>query len=387
MKSSSLLCAGLLACCSVIGQVYGSVLADKTDYALECSFPQQGLKASIDVHCQHLDNAKCPAGVGVCFRDREAGKQLEGILVRWTAGSTAEGAIDTLQQNGTSYHFLVDEDGNILELVNPDKHVAFSAGKCTFRSFSGITDFNQKTIQIGIVTPGYTYREDIAAKLRAEKTQYQIVHIDGAPRDWTSWAQTESFGLEQQNDLGFVEYTRVQLDKAAYLVKALEEKYNISDYNVAFASDLYRTGYTFGDPGPLFTPHFADFGLITSLRKLKLKSEEYKNLTESDCKEILVAYGYRFTKNEDLWRAFNCRYYNANIKNLTELSETTKLNIALLVAHCLDDKHHYDKYFVDNLVQLAKTNKNLAAFCDAEGVDFKCIEGAPSSSSGSSSSN
>jgi hypothetical protein len=42
------------------------------------------------------------------------------VVLHHTGGSSVEGAVSTLRQRGLSYHYIIDKDGTITELVNPE---------------------------------------------------------------------------------------------------------------------------------------------------------------------------------------------------------------------------------------------------------------------------
>lgn len=45
-------------------------------------------------------------------------RTIDSIIMHFTAGSTVEGAVDTLKKRRLSYHFIIDKDGTIYQLVN-----------------------------------------------------------------------------------------------------------------------------------------------------------------------------------------------------------------------------------------------------------------------------
>jgi N-acetylmuramoyl-L-alanine amidase len=77
------------------------------------------------------------------------------IVLHYTGMESAEAAIARLRDPDAkvSAHYLVDEDGNILRLVDEDKR-AWHAGRSHWR---GITDINSASIGIEIVNPGHEF--------------------------------------------------------------------------------------------------------------------------------------------------------------------------------------------------------------------------------------
>ena len=77
------------------------------------------------------------------------------IVLHYTGMETAQAAIDRLRdpEAKVSAHYLVDEDGTILRMVDEDRR-AWHAGRSHWR---GITDVNSASIGIEIVNPGHEF--------------------------------------------------------------------------------------------------------------------------------------------------------------------------------------------------------------------------------------
>lgn len=54
-------------------------------------------------------------------------KQFGTVVLHWTGGSSAQGAISTLRSRGLSYHAIIERSGNVIQCVPYDK-VAYHAG-------------------------------------------------------------------------------------------------------------------------------------------------------------------------------------------------------------------------------------------------------------------
>jgi N-acetylmuramoyl-L-alanine amidase len=87
------------------------------------------------------------------FSERQLPVSL--IVLHYTGMQDARSAIERLRDSeaGVSAHYLVDEDGRILRLVDEDKR-AWHAGKAYWR---GITDVNSASIGIEMVNPGHEF--------------------------------------------------------------------------------------------------------------------------------------------------------------------------------------------------------------------------------------
>jgi N-acetylmuramoyl-L-alanine amidase len=77
------------------------------------------------------------------------------LVLHYTGMESAQAAIDRLRdpEAKVSAHYLVDEDGRILRLVD-ERHRAWHAGRSHWR---GITDVNSASIGIEIVNPGHEF--------------------------------------------------------------------------------------------------------------------------------------------------------------------------------------------------------------------------------------
>ena len=77
------------------------------------------------------------------------------IVLHYTGMPDAEGALNRLTSpdSRVSAHYLVKEDGEVIQLVDEEKR-AWHAGKSYWR---GITDVNSASVGIEIVNPGHEF--------------------------------------------------------------------------------------------------------------------------------------------------------------------------------------------------------------------------------------
>jgi N-acetylmuramoyl-L-alanine amidase len=77
------------------------------------------------------------------------------IVLHYTGMESAQAAIERLRDPAAkvSAHYLVDEDGSILRLVDEDKR-AWHAGRSHWR---GVTDVNSASVGIEIANPGHEF--------------------------------------------------------------------------------------------------------------------------------------------------------------------------------------------------------------------------------------
>lgn len=83
--------------------------------------------------------------------------EVDVVVFHYTGGSTLQGALDTLLINGFSYHYIIDKDGRVVNLV-PEEMRAHHAG-CRDRQNPdrGVCKpgFNSRSIGISFVNRGY----------------------------------------------------------------------------------------------------------------------------------------------------------------------------------------------------------------------------------------
>lgn len=84
--------------------------------------------------------------------DRKLTK-INTIVIHWTGGNTLSGAVNTLYKRGVGYHFLIDNDGTIVQgnkITDRARHAGSSYGP------NG-KDVNSYSIGISLVAKGYDF--------------------------------------------------------------------------------------------------------------------------------------------------------------------------------------------------------------------------------------
>jgi N-acetylmuramoyl-L-alanine amidase len=130
-----------------------------------------------------------------CHDERRDGRAPDILLLHYTGMASADAACDRLvsADSGVSCHYVVLEDGTILQMV-PEARRAWHAG---VSSWEGETDVNSRSIGIEIVNPGHEfgYRDfpglqiaavtalgrDICAR-RGIQPERVLAHSDVAPQ-------------------------------------------------------------------------------------------------------------------------------------------------------------------------------------------------------------
>ncbi len=97
-----------------------------------------------------MDMTRCPSPN---YDERQLPVSM--IVLHYTGMVDAQSAIDRLRSPdaGVSAHYLVKEDGEVMQLVDEEKR-AWHAGRSYWR---GITDVNSASVGIEIVNPGHEF--------------------------------------------------------------------------------------------------------------------------------------------------------------------------------------------------------------------------------------
>jgi N-acetylmuramoyl-L-alanine amidase len=161
------------------------------------------------------------------------------IVMHYTAGHNASGAIQTLTRRGSraSAHVVVAKDGEIIQLV-PFNVKAWHAGPSSYKGYNGL---NSHSIGIEIVNIGWVRKlssghyEDWAGNILSEAELGEMV----VAKHPTVGSGTYYWPV----------YTREQLDAVEKLTKELIREYDIRD--IVSHEEIDTRGWK-TDPGPAF---------------------------------------------------------------------------------------------------------------------------------------
>lgn len=156
------------------------------------------------------------------------------LIMHYTAGTTAEGAVSWFQNPDAkaSAHLVIDRNGAIIQMV-PFNRRAWHAGKSKWGNLDGM---NQYSIGIELVNAG---------KLRKKSSG-----------EWINWSNkvipdedvTLATHKGELSEAGWHEYTEAQIETAAKVGTLLHSAYNFTDI---LGHDDVSPGRKV-DPGPLF---------------------------------------------------------------------------------------------------------------------------------------
>lgn len=167
------------------------------------------------------------------------------IAIHYTVTDDLRGAVNALNSQTLSYHFLIDPDGKVHQTRRPDLH-AGHAGRSNWKQSSGVengSSLNRAAVSISFVNRGFFARHvngfffDQNAHGNqigdsypaADVTRTTSAYDPGAPRNWHK-------------------YTDAQIAAARRLIPALRDAYNLTE--LVGHDDIAIDGKS--DPGPLF---------------------------------------------------------------------------------------------------------------------------------------
>lgn len=197
----------------------------------------------------------CTTRTAINFGERAAHLPIDMLVLHYTGMETGEAAVEWLcnAQSGVSCHYLVHEDGAILQMV-PEALRAWHAGAS---SWQGERDTNSRSIGIEIVNPGHeggypdfpdaqigaviALCEDILSR-HAIPARNVLGHSDVAPGRKAD--PGEKFPWDRLHRHGVGHWVEPVGDRTTYLVPGqnAEEVAGLKALLVAYGYDLEITG-------------------------------------------------------------------------------------------------------------------------------------------------
>ncbi len=214
-----------------------------------------------------------------CFTQSNEKRNIKFIVLHHIQGNSLDNALDQLYENKVSCHYLIDDNGNVFELI-AEKDIAFHAGKSYWQGIDGLNKF--------------------------------------------------SIGIELiSSDPFSIGFNMPQMTACSELCRYLSKKYQITPRNIVGHSDIAYNADTLmldrkQDPSHLFDWKFLANNEVSIFPKISLNPNDDKIMFyPSDCsadifkiKNRLRIFGYRinnFNNHYDeemqiLARVFNRRF-------------------------------------------------------------------------------
>ena len=214
--------------------------------------------------------------------------QIKFIIFHYTGMKKESDAINKLTkiQSEVSCHYLIKNDGEIIELV-PDLYVAWHAGKSSWKSFEFL---NKNSIGIEISNPGHAYKykkfskKQISSLLRLSKfliKKYRISHknilghSDIAPLRKKDPGEKFPWKYLYQNKVGFWH----SLKKKELIKNRLV---NISKRDkILFFNNLFKIGYSKKIPKNIKKSRY--FKIITEAFQRRFRQDLVDGNIDREC--------------------------------------------------------------------------------------------------------
>lgn len=285
---------------------------------------------------RHLDNRDCKNGV--TFRPWEEAFRLakkstaitangnrdfiKFIVWHYTAGSSVDSTYGAYNDAGVSAHYTISNNGEIYLSVEPDRYIAFHAGRS---AFGGYENLNLYSIGIEHVNPGNR-------EASVNFSQYGFgtpKQLEGDQRWWYS-------------------FSAEQFESGCELTRYLQDKYKIPGWNVVTHADIAIGRKS--DIGPLwnYKEAFKSYGVGHWYDENHQIQNPY-GFSAKDYFDMLRAIGYTSEDEKQLVKAYKMHYVCSDISD--ELTEETKVAI---LKHVISLKDYLSygkkyKYFEDKM--------------------------------------
>lgn len=205
-------------------------------------------------------------------------QRIRYIVIHYTHADD-ETSLEILTERGVSSHYLITtkKKDPIYQLVD-EEHRAWHAGES---SYDGRHSINDSSIGIEISHIGY---DEIKAKSNGKRSKddLNIVSYDA-----------------------YYPYDSVQIDKLAYLIKNIIEKYDIHPKNIIGHSDIAPSRKK--DPGVkfpwkwLYDTHNIGLWYNDDDLSFFMTNNYYEEASITDIKDEFIKYGYNSMPTNDIW--------------------------------------------------------------------------------------
>jgi len=167
---------------------------------------------------------------------------VDTIVIHYTAGSTVQSALAALSAAGLSYHYIIDKDGIIYQLVEEDESAQHAGCYRNGKKLVGCTEgYNSRSIGISLVNLGW------------DTKNRNVQCTDIAGQCWDVYTDNQMKSLAKL----LVDIQERQIQKRNNL--------NLNETTIIYHSDIYSGKQ---DPGPAFDKT----ELLTLVQALKQKT-------------------------------------------------------------------------------------------------------------------
>ncbi len=255
------------------------------------------------------------------FNARRGADKPSMIILHYTGMETAKAALEKMcdPESEVSAHYMIDEDGSILQLVE-DEHRAWHAGVA---HWAGETDINSHSIGIEIVNPGHEFG------------------YPGSESDHlgNEFSYSGNGIVNPGHEFSYQPFPERQIEQVSALCKIKIEEWGISPACILGHSDVAPGRKA--DPGELFPwQRLAEEGIGIWPQPQEMDYQAAADLvTNHDAlHDLLAGVGYApLAEFEEVLTAFHRRYYPEKFKDGADparpCTESTARLLALVRAH------------------------------------------------------
>ncbi len=186
-----------------------------------------------------------PGSVQVCQKHKYntwgRGKtKVDGIVVHYDVGKSAQGTADYLATTKKGYHFIIERDGRVFQLADPNRAIGHvSTGK--MNEYGGDTTMsNVRTIGVCLSNLGYAVYEN--GKFKYGASEENTLKLK-------SRRAGDTPGAERGTEKYWEVYPSAQIQAYNKLIATLKTKYGIKNERILGHSEVQHNKV---DPGPAF---------------------------------------------------------------------------------------------------------------------------------------
>ena len=261
-------------------------------------------------------------------------QKFKFIVLHYTASPSIFGVTETFHRNGTSAHFLVENDGKIFTYVDPYKRVAYHAGSSSWAGRSGINHYSIGIEHSGL---GYTTQQGEKSTLR----------FPGSNFYWYL-------------------YPEEQFVKSCVVTRELQQGFKIPGFGVVTHADIAPDRKSDIGPAWNYKRAYEEFGtgyFPSETHQVDLATFA-TSITDEDYINLIGCFGYGISEYRDcdVVRAYQMHVSTSNISG--ELQNQTREDI---LKHAISLYGHTDEitgrkyeYFQEHFTKLLTENSNMA---------------------------
>lgn len=257
------------------------------------------------------------------------GQNIKFIVLHYTTHPTKTTLPNSFKKNGTSSHFLVDNDGTVVNYVDPYKGIAYHAGNSFFAGYSHLNHWS-----IGIEHTGLGY------------TLEPQCNKDGKPLPGDRFTGSDYY---------WYNFPKEQFEASCELTKGLQDEFKIPGYRVVTHADIAPGRKS--DIGPMwnYKRAYDEYGVgYFPSETYQINMQNFQEFSENDYLSFIGCIGYDISNP---MRALTINDMNNFNKTKRDVIRSYQLHYSTInISGVLDDRTQID--ILKHVIALAKLGKN-----------------------------